>query len=57
MNRQMIERRVVQDLSLLTEAGSVQASCLDCRAYLPAVPRPGRAEAKGFFATLALLMR
>jgi protease-4 len=57
MNRQMIERRVIQDLSLLTEAGSVQASCLDCRAYLPAVPRPGKAEAKGFFATLALLMR
>lgn len=57
MNRQMIERRVMQDLALLTEAGSVQASCLDCRAYLPAVPRPGKAEAKGFLATLALLMK
>ena len=38
-------------------SGSVQASCLDCRAYLPAVPRPGAAEAKGFFATLALLLK
>lgn len=57
MNRQLVERRVMQDLALLTEAGSVQASCLDCRAYLPAVPRPGKAEAKGFLATLALLMR
>lgn len=57
MNRQLIERRVVQDLSLLTEAGSVQASCLDCRAYLPAVPRAGKVEAKGFLATLALLLK
>ena len=57
MNRQMIERRVVQDLSLLTQAGSIQASCLDCRAYLPAVPRSGQAEARGFLATLTLLMR
>ncbi len=57
MNRQLVERRVIQDLALLTEAGSVQASCLDCRAYLPAVPRPGKAEAKGFLATLALLLR
>jgi protease-4 len=57
MNRQLVERRLIQDLALLTEAGSVQASCLDCRAYLPAVPRPGKAEAKGFLATLALLMR
>lgn len=57
MNRQLVERRLIQDLTLLTEAGSVQASCLDCRAYLPAVPRPGKAEAKGFLATLALLMR
>lgn len=57
MNRQLVERRVIQDLTLLTEAGSVQASCLDCRAYLPAVPRPGKAEPKGFLATLALLMR
>jgi protease-4 len=57
MNRQLAERRMLQDLSLLTEAGSVQASCLDCRAYLPAVPRPGQAEAKGFLATLALLLK
>jgi protease-4 len=57
MNRQLVERRVIQDLTLLTEAGSVQASCLDCRAYLPAVPRPGKAEAKGFLATLALLLK
>jgi protease-4 len=57
MNRQLTERRLVQDLTMLTQAGSVQASCLDCRAYLPAVPRPGQAEAKGFFATLALLLK
>jgi len=35
----------------------VQASCLDCRSYLPAVPRPGQAQAKGFFATMALLLK
>ena len=57
MNRQLTERRLVQDLTMLTQAGSVQASCLDCRAYLPAVPRPGKAEAKGFFATMALLLK
>lgn len=57
MNRQMAERRLAQDLTLLTQAGSVQAACLDCRAYLPAVPRPGTAEAKGFFGVLALLLR
>ncbi|MGL3823287.1 signal peptide peptidase SppA [Sphingopyxis sp. R3-92] len=57
MNRQLAERRLAQDLTLLTQAGSVQAACLDCRAYLPAVPRPGAAEAKGFFGALALLLR
>lgn len=57
MNRQLTERRLMQDLTMLTQAGSVQASCLDCRAYLPAVPRPGKAEAKGFFATMALLLK
>lgn len=57
MKRQLAERRLVQDLSLLTEAGSVQASCLDCRAYLPAVPRAGTGETKGFIATLALLLK
>ncbi len=57
MNRQLTERRLMQDLTMLTETGSVQASCLDCRGYLPAVPRPGKAEAKGFFATMALLLK
>ena len=57
MNRQLAERRLVQDLALLTQAGSIQASCLDCRAYRPAVPRPGEAQAKGFLATLALLLK
>ncbi|HMP45300.1 MAG TPA: signal peptide peptidase SppA [Sphingopyxis sp.] len=57
MNRQLAERRLAQDLAMLTQAGSIQASCLDCRAYLPAAPRPGNAEAKGFLATLALLLR
>ncbi len=57
MNRQLTERRLMQDMTMLTQAGSVQASCLDCRAYLPAVPRPRQAEAKGFFATMALLLK
>ncbi|MCW5646333.1 MAG: signal peptide peptidase SppA [Sphingopyxis sp.] len=57
MNRQLTERRLVQDMALLTRSGSVQAVCLDCRGYLPALPRAGAAEAKGFFATMALLMR
>ncbi|WP_432768264.1 MAG: signal peptide peptidase SppA [Sphingopyxis sp.] len=57
MNRQLTERRIVQDLTMLTQSGSVQAACLDCRAYLPAVPRSGAGEAKGFLATLALLLK
>ena len=57
MNRQLAERRLVQDMSLLTRAGSVQASCLDCRAFVPAVPRVSDAEAKGFLGTLALLLK
>ncbi|NIJ39222.1 protease-4 [Sphingopyxis panaciterrae] len=58
MNRQLAERRILQDLSLLTQAGSIQASCLDCRAYLPAVPLAGKAaEAKGWLGTLALLLK
>ena len=57
MNRQLTERRLVQDLTMLTQAGSVQASCLDCRAYLPAVPRPGKAEAEGLLGALAMLLR
>jgi protease-4 len=57
MNRQLAERRLAQDLTLLTQAGSIQAACLDCRAYLPAVPRPGKAEARGLLATLALLLK
>ena len=57
MNRQLTERRIVQDLTMLTQSGSVQAACLDCRAYLPAVPRAGAGEAKGFLATLALLLK
>jgi protease IV len=57
MNRQLAERRLVQDLTMLTRTGSIQASCLDCRAYLPAVPRPGQGEARGFVATLAMLFK
>ncbi len=57
MNRQLTERRLMQDMAMLTQSGSVQAACLDCRGYLPAVPRPGAAEAKGFFATMALLLK
>lgn len=57
MNRQLTERRLMQDLSMLASTGSVQAACLDCRGYLPAVPRPGTGEAKGFFATMALLLK
>ncbi len=57
MNRQLTERRLVQDMALLTQTGSVQAACLDCRGYLPAVPRVGKAESQGFFATMALLLK
>lgn len=57
MQRQLTERRLVQDLSLLTRAGSVQASCLDCRAFLPPVPRGHGDDAKGWLGTLALLLR
>lgn len=57
MNRQMVERRLAQDLTMLTAAGSVQATCLDCRAYLPAVPRPQGSEGKGWIAALATLLR
>lgn len=57
MNRQLTEQRLMQDMAMLTHSGSVQAACLDCRGYLPAVPRSGAAEAKGFFATMALMLR
>ena len=57
MNRDLVQRRLVQDLSLLAKTGSVQASCLDCRAFLPAVPRVSNAEAKGWLGTLALLLK
>ncbi|MGQ2934462.1 MAG: signal peptide peptidase SppA [Sphingopyxis sp.] len=57
MNRQLTERRLVQDMALLTRSGSVQAACLDCRGYLPAVPRTRTAEAKGLLATAAMLLR
>ncbi|MBA3940248.1 MAG: signal peptide peptidase SppA [Sphingopyxis sp.] len=57
MNRQLAERRLLQDLSMMTAAGSIQAACLDCRAYLPATPRPGQGEAKGWLATLAMLLK
>ncbi|MGV1681948.1 signal peptide peptidase SppA [Sphingopyxis sp. NJF-3] len=57
MKRQLTERRLAQDLSLLTEAGSVQAACLDCRAYLPAVPHPRGADTTGLLAKLALLLK
>lgn len=56
MNRKIAERRLVQDMTMLTQAGSIQASCLDCRAYLPAAPR-SKAEAKGLMETLALLLK
>jgi len=57
LNRELAQRRLVQDMSLLTKAGSVQASCLDCRAFLPAVPRASDAEAKGWLGALALLLK
>lgn len=57
MNRQMAERRLVQDMQMLASSGSVQAACLDCRAYLPATPRPDRGESRGLFTTLALLLK
>jgi len=57
MNRQLTERRLVQDLTLLTKSGSVQASCLDCRAFLPAIPRRGDADAQGLLGAIALLLK
>lgn len=57
LNRELAQRRLVQDMTLLTKAGSVQASCLDCRAFLPAVPRVSDAEAKGWLGALALLLK
>ncbi|PKQ00395.1 MAG: signal peptide peptidase SppA [Alphaproteobacteria bacterium HGW-Alphaproteobacteria-13] len=57
MQRQLTEQRLMQDLSLLTRTGSVQAACLDCRAYLPPVPRARGGEAKGWLGALALLLR
>jgi len=57
MNRQLTERRLMQDMALLTQTGSVQTACLDCRGYLPAVPRAGTAEATGFLATVAMLLK
>ncbi len=57
MNRELAQQRLVQDMTLLTKAGSVQASCLDCRAFLPAVPRPGNADARGWLGALALLLK
>lgn len=56
LNRQMAERRLVQDLAMLANAGSIQAACLDCRAYLPATPRPP-AVPDGLIAQLALLLK
>src|SRR3546814_7806605 len=53
MKRELTERRLIQDLSLLTRAGSVQAACLDCRAYRPTIPQPQDAAAKGWLAALA----
>ena len=56
MNRTLAERRLVQDMQMLTSSGSVQAACLDCRAYLPPVPA-GSAEAKGLIGMLAFLWK
>ncbi|ENY81765.1 MULTISPECIES: signal peptide peptidase SppA [Sphingopyxis] len=56
MNRTLAERRLVQDMQMLTSSGSVQAACLDCRAYLPPVPA-GSAEAKGLIGMLAFLLK
>ena len=57
MQRQMTERRLARDLSLLTQNGSMQAACLDCRAYLPAVPRTRDGAAKGWLGALAALLK
>ena len=57
MNRQLAERRLAQDLVLLARTGSVQASCLDCRAFLPVLPRSDDGQAKGWLGALALLLK
>ncbi len=57
MNRQLTERRLIQDMDMLSRSGSIQASCLDCRAYMPMALRPVSAESKGWLAALGVLMR
>ncbi|WP_052071804.1 signal peptide peptidase SppA [Sphingopyxis sp. MWB1] len=57
MNRQLTERRVIADIALLTRSGSIQAACLDCRAYRPATPRSAGAENKAWVTALATLLR
>ena len=57
MNRQLAQQRLAQDLTLLTKSGSVQASCLDCRAFLTAAPRVSDADARGWLGALAVLLR
>ncbi|MDX2210936.1 MAG: signal peptide peptidase SppA [Sphingopyxis sp.] len=44
VNRQLIQARLVQDMSLLAANPSVQAACLECRGWVPAVPRTANKE-------------
>ena len=55
--RQWTERRLMQDMAMLTRSGSVQVHCLDCRPYLPPAPRARGGEAKGWVEALTLLLR
>lgn len=45
VNRQLIQARLVQDMSLLAANPSVQAACLECRGWVPEVPRAAAKEA------------
>ena len=44
LSRQLVQARLVQDMTLLAANPSVQATCLECRGWLPQVPRAVRKE-------------
>lgn len=56
--RGQMEARLLHDISLLARSPSLQASCLECRAYTPQIVRPVDARgADGWLGALALLLK
>ena len=45
LNRQQMQARVVQDMTLLAANPTVQATCLECRGWVPQAPRAAGVEA------------